>query len=287
MKFGCKNNIANKMKIPEVPKKLKMPITAKAKLFLDSNPTPNEAFDKAKWEDRQTIACIFNEGVDINYDVDKPNKLNMFNWSITAHGACDPYFLELMFKHGRSDIPTDGQKVFEAACEWGDSRHIEVFMKYDTKYRWNLFEGIKKSIRQDNVVNLHHLLMYHARITEEERLEMWNLATGNFIHGTRTLVYMVGFYGCNVSKETLMGSILNHFGDTLGIIIYVYLKTDKPFKITSDIVEIVLRRTHDRLYKLALLNGYGFEVEGYEKIKAEGEANLPKPEMTMYYTMAV
>lgn len=264
-------------------KKYKRPPTPKAKLYLDKYPTVNEAFNRAKWEDSQTLNAIYDEGVDINYDVDAPNKLNMFSWSITAHGACDPHFLELMFTHDRSDIDCDGQKVFESACKWGDPRHIEIFMKRFRKYQWNLFEGMKSAIQQDNRTNLHHLLMYITP-SDEERDKMWELATDEFISGTKTLTYMVRFFGYDISRDTLTSSIVHHFGNTLSIVIALYLITDTPFKITRDTIKKLLLSTHDRMYKLDILNEYGFEIEDYEKIKAEGETTLPKPSKTMYYS---
>lgn len=65
----------------------------------------------------------------------------------------------------------------------------------------------------------------------------------------------------------------------------VYLQGDnKPFKIEKDLVEKILTRTHDRMYKLELLNTNGFEIEDFEKIKAEGEKNLSRPSKSRYVT---
>jgi hypothetical protein len=247
----------------------KIPPTWKAQWYLDKYSDVNEAFNKAKWEDGDTLRSIYDQG---GVDVNAPNKLNMFNWSITAHGVCDPYFLELMFKHNREDIKTDGQKVFEAACEYGDTRHIEVFMKRHNEYKWDLFKGMKSTIGRDNRNNFHHLLMYKG-LSDEEVTEIWNRACGEYISGVKIFEYMVCFYNCIVTKEQLIQCMIYHFCDTLIPILKTYLKSNEPFNLDKDLIEEILTKTNDRIYKLEMLNKFGFKVDNLEEIKSR---NLSK-----------
>ena len=302
----------------------KKPLTEKAKMYINKYPSINEAFSRAKYEDSETLESIYNEGVDINFDVNVPNGMNMFRCSINAHGVCDPHFLKMMFTHGRMDIKTDGQHVFEMVCGYGDVRHIEVFMDhYDetgagsgndfqetssvdgvsnhegfksnidyfksaSGFKWDIFAGMDKAVMTDNRTNFHHLMMYYAPLSVTELEKLWDRASGSYIHGTKTLIYMMHFLNCTITEEKVLNSIINHFIDALAVILHVYLRDGgKPFKIAKDVVDKILSGTSDRMHKLALLSKNGFEIEGYEEIKNVDEATLPRPSCSRYVTFAM
>ena len=266
--------------------KFKRPLTKKAKWYLEQHSSVNDAFNFARFEDRATLNSLYDAGVNINCDIDAPNKLNMFNWSITAHGACNPYFLELMFKYGRKDIETDGQKVFEMACAYGDTRHIEIFMSRQKEYEWDLYECMKSAVMRGNVSNLHHLLLY-KQPTKEEKCELWDYECGNFSANTKMLLYMYQFWGCDtITKEKLTEIIPRHFCDVLIFFVRLYLEKNEPFTITTDIVQNILGSTDDRMIKLQYLIEKGFEVEQYDNIKNTPEEELPKPSKRRYYSYA-
>lgn len=271
------------MKLSDIMKG-KRPLTKKAKMYIDGAKSINEAFNDAKCEDFATLNSIYNEGVDINFDVDAQNEMNMFKWSITGHNVCSPDFLELMFTKGRSDIPKLGQHLFESACERGDPRHIEVFMKRNEEYKWNLFEGMKSAVNGDNRTNFHHLLMYE-NLDDFQTDELWNRACGDYIHGYQVMLYMNFYFNCTVSQERMSSCIVLRFNDTLHAMMTLYLKDNKPFKIDNDMVLKILGSTEDRISKLKLLDKYGFEIEGLEKILATDENDLPKPSCRRYITM--
>lgn len=202
----------------------------------------------------------------------------MFNWSVTAPGACDPYFLECMFEYGRRDISADGQRVFETICAYGDPRHIEVFMKRHKEHNWNLFKGMKSAVNQDNRTNFHHLLMY-VSVSGEEISKLWNVACGEYRHGTEVFTYMQYFYKCEITKEQLIKCIIHRFHDTLEPLIKQYLQSNEPFDIDKNIVNKIIKTTEDRLDELELLNNLGFKIKGYQEIK---DAKLPRASTTRY-----
>jgi hypothetical protein len=246
----------------------------KALLYINKFGSIDKAFFQAKHEDSSTLNQIYREGVDINFDVDTPNKLNMFNWSVTAHGVCNPYFLEMMFLYNREDIKVDGQHVFEFSCQYGDTRHIDVFMRRYVEYKWDIFKGMKAATRGNNFANLHHLNFYYHS-SPENIIELWDLA---FIsQSTKIVTYITIMTDIKVTEEDLMRNIRDSFLDMLVVILNTYLdQGGKRFKITRDIVDYILSRTDDRFYKLEYLKGHGFEVEDLGEIKSMKETDLPK-----------
>lgn len=268
--------------------KIKRQPTDKAKWYMNQYSNINEAFKEARFEGKSTLDSIYREGVDINFDVDIPNKLNMFHCSVTAHGACDPYFLELMFKHGRKDLISDGQNVFEMACAYGDTRHVDVFAKKQEKYKWDLFKCMKATIIwRSNISNLHHLCLYYQP-SKEQINELWDSACGGFSSDKDMLLYMYQFFECvRITKEKLIDVMPHHFIETLIVLVCVYLgEENKPFMITTDLVQKILQGTNDRMVKLAFLNEKGFEIEYYDNIKMTPETELPKASCRRFYESA-
>lgn len=260
-------------------------ITDKAKFYLDKYPNVNDAFNHAKTEDRVTLESIYRQGVDINYDLDAPNKLNMFNWSITAHKVCSPYFLEMMFKYSRKDIATDGQKVFEFACEFGDSRHIAIFIKYKDTYKIDIFQGMRSAVLGRNRDNLHHLIIYE-RPSKKEVSILWDLACG-FSCTVPMLMYMTEWFGCIVTKEQLMERMPYLFFDEFGLFVSLYLyNKGEVFEIEKDMVDKIIKGTDDRILKLNFLEGAGFKVENFEEVVGTPEKDLPKASCRRYCTLA-
>ena len=260
-------------------------ITDKAKFYLDKYPNVNEAFSHAKTEDRVTLESIYRQGVDINYDLDAPNKMNMFNWSITAHEVCSPYFLEAMFNYGRKDIATDGQKVFEFACRFGDSRHIAIFMKYRDTYKIDIFQGMRSAVSGRNRDNLHYLTLY-KRLSKEEVSILWDLACG-FSCTVPVLLYMSEWIGCIVTKEKLIEHIPTLFFESFSVFVSLYLfSKEEPFEIEKDLVDKIIKGTDDRILKLHFLEGAGFKVENFEEIVGTPEKDLPKASCSRYCTLS-
>lgn len=270
----------------------KKPPTDKAKLYLNKYPTVNEAFAHARCEDRETLQSIFNEGVDINFDANK--KINMFSWAITAHGACDPYFLELMYMHGRKDIKENVQEVFDFACGFGHSRHINVFMKHRDEYPLDIFRGMKGAVVHRNRDNLHHLLIY-MHPNSEQIQELWKIAYNGFSSSPPLLLYMATFFGSRIDREAFIESLPKHFYDTLYTLMKIYLMDNKPFEIGSLLdetaesgfsvtIDNILRGTDDGIQKLKLLHDNGFEIFGYNAIMDADPSALPKPTSRRYYT---
>lgn len=264
--------------------KYKRPLTAKAKWYLEQYPNVNEAFNRAKFDDNDTISSLCDQGVDINFDVNAPNKHNMFHWSVTAHGSCNPYFLKLMFMKGRTDIRTDGQNVFEMSCAFGDSRHINVFMCNQDEYKFDVFLGMRSAVMHRNRDNLHHLLIF-KKPTKDEVSELWDLVCTGFSATVPLILYFDEFFGCTITKEKLIESMPQHFYETSITLIVLYLgvKGNEPFKIDVNLVQLILTGTDDRLLKLNYLNNKGFEVEEFENIKNTPENELPKASMRRYY----
>jgi len=183
---------------------------------------------------------------------------------------------------GREDIKTDGQHVFEMCCAFGDTRHIEVFMKRYHQYQWDIFRGMRYAVLHNNITNLHHLTMYHTPNNDELEI-LWDLATGGFLGGTRVSIYLMHMFEVKIKKEKLSEKIKNYFIDMLEIMLESYLKQGgEPFKITKEMVDEILKGTDDRLYKLDLLHSMGFEVEGLEEIKKIDEKDLPKSSARRY-----
>lgn len=260
-------------------------ITDKAKFYLDKYPNVNEAFNHAKTEDRSTLESIYKQGVDINYDLNAPNKLNMFNWSITAHEVCSPHFLEMMFKYGRKDIATDGQKVFEFACGFADSRHIDIFMKYKDTYKIDIFQGMRFAVLYRNRNNLHHLLIYERPSKEEVKI-LWDIVCG-FSCTVPMLVYMSEWLGCIVTKEKLVESAPYLFFESFSVLVSLYFfSKGEPFGIEKDTVDKIIKGTDDRIPKLHFLEGAGFKVENFEEIVGTPEKDLPKASCSRYCTFS-
>lgn len=249
-------------------------ITDKAKLYLDKYPDVNEAFNNAKTEDKDTLKLIYKQGVDINYDLNAPYNINMFNWSILGDEVCNPYFLEAMFKYGRKDIAIYAQKVFESACAFADSRHIAIFMKYSDTYKINIFGGMKSAASIGNKDNLHHLMLY-KRPSEEEISKLWDSAC-RVPSRAYMLLYMSEWFGCTITKEKLIENMPYIFFDALAVLIKIYLvNKGEPFEIKKDMVDKIIEFTDDRIHKLELLDVYGFKVENFEEIKNTSK-NLPE-----------
>lgn len=263
-------------------------LTPKAKMYIDNAKGDiNLAFSKAICEDSQTLKSIYNQGVDINFDVENANKSNMFYRCITAHGVCDPYFLELMFRFEREDIDVDGQKVFDMACAYGDNRHIDIFMKRHHIYKWNVFSGMKQATNGGNLANLHHLIMFHA-LNDEELKILFELSSSR---DKKIITYLCCNYVIVISKEILLGIIINSFYDDLSVIIPFYFaqKNNDPFEIDSENVKLILSGTSDRMEKLELLNQLGFKIDNYSEIKemANKDPNsLPKTSKRRFYSMS-
>jgi hypothetical protein len=261
------------------------PVSRKTQFFLslpELKGDINKIFDFVAEEDTRTISQVFNQGVDINFDVDAPNKLNMFNWSITAHRVCNPYFLELMFIHKRQDIKEDGQKVFNASCHYGDTRHIDIFMKRYETYQWDLFEGMKHAIKSDNLANFYYLKLYTS-LKQEQKLELFEKATSSYVTAPRIISYIHSNWNIPITKEKLLEVIETHFCSTLSLITKLYLiDGGKPFLITNESIQKVLERTSDRLQNLEILQLVGFELE--TSLEEISKKDLPRPGCTMYYT---
>lgn len=274
------------MKTPS--QKLKFPLTEKTQFYLKKSPDVNRVFNMVAEEDARTIQQVFDQGVDINFDVLEPNKLNIFNWCLTAHRVCNPHFLELMFKHHRSDIPTDGQGVFESACAYGDTRHIEVFMKYQKSLdcAWNVLEGMKHTLWRDNLANFHHLFLYKS-LTDEETLELFEKATSSFYMCPKIIQYLVSGLGAQITKEKLVKCIETHFCETLSVLVRLYLRNGgEPFPITLDSIYKIISNTSDRIQKLEMLETVGFELEiSLEELKQRQD--LPKPSYSMYFSICM
>lgn len=278
-------NVNDRLKTMENVFLIKRPniITDKAKFYLDKYPEVNEAFNHAKTEDRSTLESIYRQGVDINYDLNAPNKLNMFNWSITAHQVCSPYFLEAMFNYGRKDIATDGQHVFEHACRFGDSRHIAIFMKHRDTYKIDIFQGMRSAVSGRNRDNLHYLTLY-KRLSKEEVSILWDLACG-FSCTVPVLLYMSEWVGCIVTKEKLIEHMPTLFFESFSVFVSLYLfSKGEPFEIEKDMVNKIIKGTDDRILKLHFLEGAGFKVENFEEIKNTPEKDLPKASCSRYCT---
>jgi len=265
-------------------RKIPKPLTPKAKWYIDRYPDINKAFNEARCEDPYTLNSLYAEGVDINYDISASNKCNMFNCSITAHTVCNPYFLELMFKHRRKDIYTDGQKVFEMACAFGDAHHIAIFVKYRDEYKIDIILGMRSAVSHRNRDNLHHLLIYQSP-KKEEISELWDIACG-FSSDVPMLLYMIKFFECTITEEKLIECMPYNFYETFTVLINLYLREGKPFNITTEILQNILKGTNDRMIKLDFLSEKGFEIEYLENIKNTDENELPKPSMSRYYTNA-
>ena len=249
-------------------------ITDKAKLYLDKYPNVNEAFNNAKTEDRDTLKSIYKQGVDINYDLDAPYMVNMFNWSIFGNEVCSPCFLEAMFKYGRKDIAIYAQKVFESACAFADSRHIAIFMKHRDIYKIDIFRGMRSALLSGNKDNLHHLMLY-KRPSKKEISELWDSAC-RVPSRACMLLYMSEWFGCTITKEKLIENIPYIFFDALAVLTKIYLVNNgEPFEINKDMVDEIIKFTDDRIHKLELLDACGFKVENLEEIKNSSK-NLPK-----------
>jgi hypothetical protein len=269
--------------------KRKRPPTPKAKWYIEQYPDINEAFSHAKCEDRSTLESIYYQGVDINYDVETANKRNMFYCAVTAHGACDPHFLKMMFLHGRMDIKTDGQHVFEMVCAFGDTRHVSVFMSYHDEYKWNIFEGMRSAVLHGNRDNLHHLRIYIDlyRPSDDDAAKLWNLANDGLFSRVPMLLYFITFFGCTITKERLVECMPDHFFETFTLLTNLYLCKNEPFVISVEIVDKIIKGTDDRVYNLKFLKEKGFEIEGFEEIKNTSDKDLPKPSCTRYYTKSM
>lgn len=258
------------------------PISSKAKIYIDkANSDINDAFSSAKFDDNETIKCIYSQGVDINFDVDSPNNLDMFSWCVTAHGACNPYFIELLFRFEREDIDKKGQDVFNMSCAYGDTRHIDVFMKRYSIYKWNIFNGLRQTVMHNNLSNLRHLTMYYMP-TDEEIKELFRLAY-DFGGYPQIILYLYYNYNIKINKEMLLDVMINQFIDTLHIMIALYIEQgESPFDIDKNIITQILSKTSDRLQKIKLLHNLGFHIEDYDNVINQDTKTLPKPTITRH-----
>jgi len=263
-------------------------ITKKAQLYIDeAKGDINEAFRLAMSEDYRTLRSIYNQGVDLNYDVGKCSGpfvgLNMFNWSITAHGVCSPEFLEYFFRFERKDIKEYQQKLFEFACSYATPKHIDIFMKYVGRDNLDIFDGVYYAILNSNLTNLHHLILFYdpTKLKENEKKLM------GLVDDPTICSYLVTQFGFQVSQEILLKTLENKFYETFKGILGHYLKSGgKPFELNSEMIKEALT-TSDRFSKLELLLESGFTgIKIDELKKLEKEGILKEPSIKRYYSRA-
>lgn len=257
-------------------------ISKKAQLYIDeAKGDIDEAFRLAMSEDFRTLRSIYNQGVDLNYDVGKPNGLNMFNWSITAHGVCSTSFLEYMFKFERRDLEEYQQKVFEMACGYATPKHIDVFIKYVGLDKLDLFYGIWNAILNNNLINLHYLMLYY----EPEKLKENAVKLMKLVDNPSICMYLVTKCHLPVTQEILLESLSRRFYETFKYILLSYLELGgKSFELTSDMIKEAMCTT-DRLDKLQLLVDHGFTGINIDELKKlEKDGLLKEPSIRRYYT---
>lgn len=260
-------------------------ITKKAKLYIDeANGDINKAFNMARIEDSYTLKSIYNQGVDINCDIDKPNGLNMCNWSITAHGVCSTVFLEYMFRFGRKDIEKYQSSLFEMACGYATPAHIEIFIKYVDKTKLNIINGIHMAISYSNLINLHHLMLYcNLTILKENTVEIIKLMKS--VESPKICQYLVNKCKFPITQEVILYSLTYKFYNIFEYMLSFYLDLGgKPFELTTNMVNDAMNTT-DRLDKLQLLvdNGFsGINIDELKKLEKDGL--LKEPSIKRYYT---
>ena len=146
---------------------------------------------------------------------------------------------------------------------------------------------MKNAIHSDNIANFHHMTLY-CKLSSDMISELWESATDICAHDNKIILYMIFMYNRIATEEKLLYSIEHHFGNVLSALITGYTQAgNKPFLITNDTVDKILKSTSDHMYKLELLNGNGFEIENYDKIKSDGEKDLPRPTSTRYVTTSI
>lgn len=261
-------------------------LTEKAKWYIDTCKDINKAFSRAMDQDHYTLKSIYNQGVDINYDLNAPYKSNMFYQSITANTVCSPEFLKILFKYGRKDIAKDGQHVFQMACSYGTMHHVMIFIERMGD-SLDLYKGIYYAILNGNMENLHMLTMYYpVQKIKENQGELLPLAKNN-----KVLIYLMYYCAVRITKEILLTYLSDNFIDTFETVLKYYLydietteKVGEIFEITPEILKNSLKTT-DRFEKFDLMVKEGFKIDDLEALKlSDKEGKLQSPCIRRYTT---
>lgn len=241
----------------------------------------NNAFDRARDQNYHVLYNIYSQGVDINYDIDAPNGLNMLNWSITAHGVCSPDFLIMMFKFNRKDLNEYYQKVFQSACSYATAQHLNVFIQNQDKYPLDFYLGVYYAVIQGNVETLHYLTIYYPiEKIKEKQQELLKI-----VKHPKMANYLIDYLKLDISREILLDVLFDEFYPVFEIFLNAYIRNNEVFEITEEIINNSLNTT-DRLYKLELMTQQGFKIDIDNLKKLEAENKLKKPCIRMVLTNA-
>lgn len=237
-----------------------------AQLYLQKYPNPNEAFKAAEFERYEVLEELVEAGANVNFDIDAPNKMNMFHWCAVGPRRRNADFVRILIKYGRKDLLSGGQDVLNLACYWGHCDIAWELIRYGAqqKHTWNIEWAANQAIFGRQVHMLHQLLLAGLNLYEQRDKF---LETAILADDVKIIDYIVQIVGIEPTVEQVLYVGEHCFVDSFALILDYYLRSQKPFPITVEQRTRIAGHCHAK-EKIKLLQEHGFTVEGYEEFMA-------------------
>ena len=232
-----------------------------------------KAFEDSFCYDGETILSIYNSGLDIdNVDTAKLYQLHRKN----------PMFLGLLIKAGHESTLRNINSIFNGICSNGTFCQLHLIL---TNFygQLDIEKGCLRAFKSGNRGTFFPLANLIDFVVKDEDINssFVRQCDHTFLCGLVFYKYII------INKTILIKFMINAFFTTFGTALEYYFNMDGvPFKIEKELVDNIIKGTHDRISKLQYLATRGFEVENLDQIIVDNKNGLlPKYSASRSCTM--